>query len=227
MSLTAAVINARIGDLSLGLQMAGFHIAVAFESDDRAAAIHQTNLHNEIIPLSLEQIEPGMLPNVDLLAARIKLSSRNSTVQDQAASNLLHLLEYHKPRCLFLIFDSASPNRDRFNCFLDQLAKVGYRFQYRKVDVSQAIGIPVKESILYVVATAEYASDAIPDTFSHSRNRPPFMLSCVMTILLTRGIIKSSSTAHQSKDMADLCSVGEMTATLMLISYNGIHLTFP
>ena len=165
MSLTAAVINARIGDLSLGLQMAGFHIAVAFESDDRAAAIHQTNLHNEIIPLSLEQIEPGMLPNVDLLAARIKLSSRNSTVQDQAASNLLHLLEYHKPRCLFLIFDSASPNRDRFNCFLDQLAKVGYRFQYRKVDVSQAIGIPVKESILYLVATAEYASDAIPDTF--------------------------------------------------------------
>ena len=70
MSLTATVINAGIGDLSLGLQMAGFQIAVAFEPDERAAAIHQTNLHNEIIPLSLEQIEPGMLPNVDLLAAR-------------------------------------------------------------------------------------------------------------------------------------------------------------
>lgn len=165
MSLTAALINAGIGDLSLGLQMAGFQIAVAFEPDERAAAIHQTNLHNEIIPLSLEQIEPGMLPNVDLWAARIKLPSRNSPVQDQAASNLLHLLEYHRPRCLFLIFDSASPNRDRFNCFLDQLAKIGYRFQYRKVDVSQAIGIPVKESILYLVATTEYASDAIPDTF--------------------------------------------------------------
>ena len=49
MSLTAAVINAGIGDLSLGLQMAGFQIAVAFEPDERAAAIHQTNLHNEII----------------------------------------------------------------------------------------------------------------------------------------------------------------------------------
>ena len=83
MSLTAAVINAGIGDLSLGLQMAGFQIAVAFEPDERAAAIHQTNLHNEIIPLSLEQIEPGMLPNVDLWAARIKLPSRNSPVQDQ------------------------------------------------------------------------------------------------------------------------------------------------
>lgn len=103
MSLTATVINAGIGDLSLGLQMAGFQIAVAFEPDEQAAAIHQTNLYNEIIPLSLEQIEPGMLPNVDLWAARIKLPSRSSPVQDQAASNLLHLLEYHRPRCLFTV----------------------------------------------------------------------------------------------------------------------------
>ena len=91
MSLTAAVINAGIGDLSLGLQMAGFHIAVAFEADEQAAAIHRTNLNNEVIPLPLEQIEPGMLPSVDLLAARIRLSSRNSPVQAHAASNLLHL----------------------------------------------------------------------------------------------------------------------------------------
>lgn len=84
MSLTAAVINAGIGDLSLGLQMAGFHIAVAFESDDRAVAIHRANLYNEVLSLPLEQIEPGMLPNVDLWAARIKLSSRNSPVQESS-----------------------------------------------------------------------------------------------------------------------------------------------
>ena len=74
MSLTAAVINAGIGDLSLGLQMAGFQIAVAFEPDERATAIHCTNLHNEVVPLSLEQIEPSMLPNIDLLAARIRFT---------------------------------------------------------------------------------------------------------------------------------------------------------
>ena len=106
-----------------------------------------------------------MLPSVDLLAARIRLSSRNSPVQDHAASNLLHLLECHRPRGVFLTFGSASPNQDRFNYFLDQLAKMGYRFQYRKIDVAQAIGIPVKESILYLVATAEYTSDVIPDIF--------------------------------------------------------------
>ena len=165
MSLTAAVINAGIGDLSLGLQMAGFQIAVAFEPDERATAIHRTNLHNEVVPLSLDQIEPSMLPNIDLLAARIRLSSRNSPVQDHAASNLLHLLECHRPRGVFLTFGSASPNQDRFNYFLDQLVKMGYRFQYRKIDVAQAIGIPVKESILYLVATAEYTSDVIPDIF--------------------------------------------------------------
>lgn len=173
MSLTAAVINAGIGDLSLGLNMAGFHIAVAFESDERAAAIHRSNLHNEVIPLSLEQIEPGILPNVDLLTARIKLSSRNSPVQDHAASNLLHLLECHRPQGLFLVFESVSPNHDRFSFFLDRLAKIGYRFQYQKVDVAQVTGLPVKESFFYLVATAEYASESIPDPFFHRSEPAP------------------------------------------------------
>ena len=173
MSLTTAVINAGIGDLSLGLNMAGFHIAVAFESDERAAEIHRSNLHNEVIPLSLEQIEPGMMPNVDLLTARIKLSSRNSPAQDHAASNLIHLLEYHRPRGLFLVFDSVSPNHNRFSFFLDRLVKIGYCFQYRKVDVAQVTGLPVKESIFYLVATAEYASESIPDPFFHGSEPAP------------------------------------------------------
>ena len=36
MQMTAAVINAGIGDLSLGLEMAGFHIKFVYEADPKA-----------------------------------------------------------------------------------------------------------------------------------------------------------------------------------------------
>ena len=132
MSLTAAVINVGIGDLSLGLQMAGFQIAVAFEADEQAAAIHRTNLNNEVIPLPLEQIEPGMLPSVDLLAARIRLSSRNSPVQDHAASNLLHLLERHRPRGVFLTFWLCFPQSGPFQLFSRPAGENGIPFSISK-----------------------------------------------------------------------------------------------
>ena len=132
MSLSAAVINAGIGDLSLGLQMAGFQIAVAFEPDERATAIHRTNLHNEVVPLSLDQIEPSMLPNIDLLAARIRLSSRNSPVQDHAASNLLHLLECRKPRGVFLTFWLCFPQSGPFQLFSRPAGENGIPFSISK-----------------------------------------------------------------------------------------------
>lgn len=36
MQLTAAVINAGLGDLTLGLQMSGFQVVAAFEDEEKA-----------------------------------------------------------------------------------------------------------------------------------------------------------------------------------------------
>lgn len=54
MQLTAAVIHAGLGDLSIGLEMAGFHVIAAFDPDKKALEIHSRNLNTPIYPLSLE-----------------------------------------------------------------------------------------------------------------------------------------------------------------------------
>ena len=71
MQLTAAVINAGLGDLTLGLHMSGFQVIAAFEPEEKAAVIHKLNLDVPLHRLSLEEIDPTSMPNVDLLAAHV------------------------------------------------------------------------------------------------------------------------------------------------------------
>lgn len=71
MLTTAAVINAGLGDISLGLEMAGFKVVAAYETDEKAIAIHKANIDAPVYPLPPEGIDPKCFPKVDLLAARI------------------------------------------------------------------------------------------------------------------------------------------------------------
>jgi len=71
MQLTAAVINAGLGDLTLGLQMSGFQVIAAFEPEEKSALIHRHNHDTPLYPLSIEDIDVHSFPNVDLLAAHL------------------------------------------------------------------------------------------------------------------------------------------------------------
>ena len=75
MQLTAAVINAGLGDLSLGLELAGFNVIAAYDSEDKAINIHRFNLGASVYHLPLEEIETESFPHVDLLAAHIHFPS--------------------------------------------------------------------------------------------------------------------------------------------------------
>ncbi len=44
MQATAVVINAGLGDISLGLEMAGFKVIAAYEADEKALVVHRTNI---------------------------------------------------------------------------------------------------------------------------------------------------------------------------------------
>ena len=46
MEMTAVVLNAGLGDISFGLQMAGFSIIAAYETDLKAAAVHEANIED-------------------------------------------------------------------------------------------------------------------------------------------------------------------------------------
>jgi len=55
MQMTAVVMNAGLGDLSLGLRMAGFKVIAAYETDQKVAMIHNANLDIPVFPLPQEE----------------------------------------------------------------------------------------------------------------------------------------------------------------------------
>lgn len=154
MQLTAAVINAGIGDLSLGLAMAGYHVMTAYETEEKAIAIHEKNLSTTICPLALEDIDISDFPEVDVLAARVyQSSSRNRNLREQSCEpirSLLRIMEYRKPRAFLLMVNHAYFRNKEFQYHLDIFEQLGYQITHQKVDVSQTIGYPVKESAVYI-----------------------------------------------------------------------------
>ena len=154
MQLTAAVINAGIGDLSLGLAMAGYHIVTAYETEEKAIAIHQKNLSTAIYPLALEDIDIGDFPEVDVLAARIyqgATKARNLREQPyEPLRSLLRIMEYRRPRAFLLMVNYVYFRNEEFQYNLNIFEQLGYQITHQKVDVSQTIGYPVKESAVYI-----------------------------------------------------------------------------
>lgn len=93
MQLTAAVINAGIGDLSLGLAMAGYHVVTAYETEEKAIAIHKKNLSTTICPLVLEDIDISDFPEVDVLVSRVYHgSSRTRNLNERPSEPIRSLL---------------------------------------------------------------------------------------------------------------------------------------
>lgn len=63
MQLTAAVINAGLGDLSIGLEMAGFDVVAAYEAEEKALSIHSHNMKVPLYsPTTKLSIKPVRIP---------------------------------------------------------------------------------------------------------------------------------------------------------------------
>ena len=71
MEKTAIVINSGLGDLSIGLEMAGFKVIASYEADQKAVAIHRANLNVPVFSLPCEQASIKSVPCADLLVSRI------------------------------------------------------------------------------------------------------------------------------------------------------------
>ena len=159
MGITAAIINAGLGDLSLGLEMSGIKVVAAYETDKRAIEIHKTNLDVPIYPLSSSEIDIKEFPQVDLLSARLYLPlfSRAMSIPqkdcDPAAHILREILKEHKPRAFFLLANSSAKQGSQFQEFLREIAGYEYQFQWKVISVGQTLGVPVNECMVCVVGT--------------------------------------------------------------------------
>ena len=90
MEMTAVVLNAGLGDISFGLQMAGFSIIAAYETDLKAAAVHEANIEapvfhhlpqkSDLEMISSAAAAPGILP-----AESFACSAQHSSRKKQGA----------------------------------------------------------------------------------------------------------------------------------------------
>lgn len=160
MQLTAAVINAGLGDLTLGLQMSGFHVIAAFEVEEKSIVIHKKNLNVPLYQLPLEEIDPNSFPNVDLLAAHLyhPSHSRISPDKKEFHDNYIHrfrnILFASRPRAFFLLINVASIKNDEFRCFLEDTIGHEYNLAWKLIDVAQMTGFPVRENAACVVGVS-------------------------------------------------------------------------
>ena len=157
MQLTAAVINAGLGDLTLGLQMAGFHVVAAFESEEKAALIHKLNFDIPLHQLPLEGIDPTDLPNVDLLAAHLYHPSHSRVNPAKLEQHDYYLYRFQEilfassPRAFLLLINAGSIKNDRFRHLVEETVGREYSLSWKLIDVAQMTGIPVRENAACVV----------------------------------------------------------------------------
>lgn len=176
MQLTAAVINAGLGDLSLGLELAGFNVIAAYDSEDKAINIHRFNLGASVYHLPLEEIETESFPHVDLLAAHIHFPSYsqvNYAVWERHEASIHRLQEIliiSRPRAFFLLINTASIKNERVHYFLEDTVGQEYKLSWKLIDVAQLTGFPVKENMACVVGI-ERAAESIFE-FPSSSNLP-------------------------------------------------------
>lgn len=160
MYMTAIVLNAGLGDLTLGLKSAGFQVAAAYEADQMAMELHKANIDVPVFPLQPEKFEPTAIPGADLLAARLyslqlsdftKAHSHNSHGTD--AFNFLNLLHVHRPKAFLLALNAASGKGRQLEPFLSQIAGMNFRYSFQLVDIAGIAGTPTAERMVFVAGS--------------------------------------------------------------------------
>lgn len=158
MNTTAVVLNAGLGDLALGLRSAGFQIVAAYESEQAAMEIHRANIDVPVFLLQSEKFEPRIIPNADLLAARLyspqlsaphRMSPRNHC--DIAARHFLELLHICCPKAFLLALNAASIKGRQIEPFLNEIARMNFRYSYQLADIAEITGMPTTERMVFVI----------------------------------------------------------------------------
>lgn len=174
MNLTVAVLNAGLGDLALGLQMAGFQVIAAYEEDMKAREVHEANIDAPVSPSPPYDLGPRMLPEVDLLAAKLNLSQLLAPIYrdrfckgphiDTCIDDFLRALDICCPKAFFLATGASSAKNQQFKSVLQEIADRNFQLIYKVVDVAEVTGIPTAERNTFIIGyrTSTNASPNFP-----------------------------------------------------------------
>lgn len=158
MQMTAVVINAGLGEFSLGLKMAGFEVLAAFENDERALEIHKANLDIPVFPLTWENMTPKNVSDVDLLAGKLynppRPASRKHSSREAlgaTADDFLKFLEFYYPKSFLLTLSAGFARSRQMELFLSKIREKNFQCWYQIIDIANAVGAPTAERMPCVV----------------------------------------------------------------------------
>lgn len=157
MQMTAVVLNAGLGGLSLGLEEAGFKVIAAYEAEHKAAEIHRANLDVPVFPLPFEQDGLKAVPGASLLAARLYQSfpshAKAAAPENPRATFLdfLTLLDFSRPEAFFLTFSASFMKSEPMQILLEEAAGKKYRCVSQSLDIARLTGAPVAERMAFMV----------------------------------------------------------------------------
>ena len=174
MQLTAAIINAGLGDLTLGLEMAGFNVLAAYEADEKALAIHKKNFAISVLHDVNEEV-----PAVDLLVARIIQPnfSRAGARVDEFTYKVDHILRYlnqQKSKAFLFCLNVSSIKTAEMQSILRAISEWGYQLTCRVLDVSQYTGFPVNERMACVVGVLNSVQKEFAFPEPHTESLIPY-----------------------------------------------------
>lgn len=151
-SFNAVVINAGLGDLTLGLTQAGFRVAVAYEEDAAAAAVHQANFNVRVHSCLLYEKEARSVPQPDLLAARLNLSGlERHREPDLSLSSFLEALNNYRPYAFLVLLNPSAIRKDHHRLLMEQIAQAGYWSVCQMLDTAQMTGFPIQEGRIFLI----------------------------------------------------------------------------
>ena len=159
MEKTAIVINSGLGDLSIGLEMAGFKVIASYEADQKTVAIHRANLNVPVFSLPFEQASIKAVPCADLLVSRIyqPLPSHGHSPEQRDPRATVHdflaLLDICRPQAFFITSHSSFMKSEQLRILLNEVAEKEYQCSYQILNVSQITGAPVMERMACVVGS--------------------------------------------------------------------------
>lgn len=182
MQMTAVVVNAGLGDISTGLELAGFKVIAASEADQNAAAVHRANLDALVLPFPFMGGVFNAASEADLLAGRLWCPApshgRHAAQEDlsdpkTSVSDFLALLQYRRPRAFLLTFSISFMKSAQLRILTDEAAQKEYRCWYRVMDVTQAVGVPVMERMACMVGVRSDVTTEYEWTYSSQTLLPP------------------------------------------------------
>lgn len=160
MGMTAAVLNAGLGDISFGLQMAGFSIIAAYETDLKAAAVHEANIEAPVFHHLPQKSDLEMISSADLLAVRLThfplfTSNGKRFLHDESRviteDSLLQLLEFCQPKALLVVLSAAAAKSKVLDNLLYSISQKNFRCGWAAIDTARTVGIPVAERKVFLM----------------------------------------------------------------------------